>query len=125
MRPVVGPQDVAGMTVAVQAQAARRTRVSPALLDALQKGSFGQGRVLTDMIPNTVFRGAFDTANFALELLRKDGEVTQARIIYSLMIPKTTLVRLLASLEAKQVILIKKYGKAKKIALTDWILEKE
>ncbi len=36
------------------------------------RGSFGQGRVLNDMIPNTVFAGAFDTANFALELLRKD-----------------------------------------------------
>jgi uncharacterized membrane protein len=60
-----------------------------------------------------------------IDLLKKDGEVTQAKIIYSLMIPKTTLVRLLQNLEAKQVIEIKKYGKAKKIALTDWILEKK
>jgi len=47
-----------GMTLGVKAGVAPE-----ALLDALQKGSFGQGRVL---------RGAFDTANFALELLRKD-----------------------------------------------------
>lgn len=43
-----------------------------ALLDALRKGSFGQGRALNDMIPNTVFTGDFDTVSFALELLRKD-----------------------------------------------------
>ena len=43
-----------------------------ALLDALQKSSFGQGRVLKEMIPNIVFPGAFDKANFALRLLRKD-----------------------------------------------------
>ena len=43
-----------------------------ALLDALQKGSFGQGRALQDMIPNTVFTGDFDNVNFALSLLRKD-----------------------------------------------------
>lgn len=56
-----------GMTLGVKAG------VTPeALLDALQKGSFGQGRVLKDMIPNIVFPGAFDTVNFALKLLRKD-----------------------------------------------------
>src|SRR6266540_1273277 len=42
------------------------------LLDALSKSSFGQGRVLKDMIPNTVFPGAYDNVNFALRLLRKD-----------------------------------------------------
>jgi 3-hydroxyisobutyrate dehydrogenase len=56
-----------GMTLGVKAGVAPE-----ALLDALQKGSFGQGRVLSDMIPNTVFPGAFESANFALELLRKD-----------------------------------------------------
>ncbi len=56
-----------GMTLGVKAG------VTPdALLDALQRSSFGQGRVLREMIPNTVFPGAFDTVNFALELLRKD-----------------------------------------------------
>jgi 3-hydroxyisobutyrate dehydrogenase len=56
-----------GMTLGVKAG------VEPeALLDALQRSSFGQGRVLREMIPNTVFPGAFDKANFALRLLRKD-----------------------------------------------------
>jgi 3-hydroxyisobutyrate dehydrogenase len=56
-----------GMTLGVKAGVAPE-----ALLDALKKGSFGQGRVLSDMIPNTVFPGAFEPPNFALELLRKD-----------------------------------------------------
>ena len=56
-----------GMTLGVKAG------VKPeALLDAIQRSSFGQGRVLKEMIPNTVFPGKFDHVNFALELLRKD-----------------------------------------------------
>ncbi len=56
-----------GMTLGVKAGVAPE-----ALLDALQRSSFGQGRVLKEMIPNIVFPGNFDTVNFALELLRKD-----------------------------------------------------
>src|SRR5213594_4498962 len=56
-----------GLTLGVKAGVAPE-----ALLDALQKGSFGQGRVLKEMIPNIVFPGAFEPANFALRLLRKD-----------------------------------------------------
>ncbi|HUG36934.1 MAG TPA: NAD-binding protein, partial [Candidatus Limnocylindrales bacterium] len=40
--------------------------------DALKRSSFGQGRVFNEMIPNTVFPGAFDKVSFALKLLRKD-----------------------------------------------------
>ncbi|MFH1916165.1 MAG: hypothetical protein ABIJ21_02780 [Nanoarchaeota archaeon] len=60
-----------------------------------------------------------------ITLLIKEGEVTQAKIIYSLMVPKTTLTRILEKLENKHAITIKKYGKSKKICLSDWILEKE
>ena len=56
-----------GMTLGVKAGVAPE-----GLLDALAKSSFGQGRVLKDMIPNTVFPGAFDDVSFALRLLRKD-----------------------------------------------------
>ena len=56
-----------GLTLGVKAGVAPE-----ALLDALQMGSFGQGRVLKEMIPNIVFPGAFEPANFALRLLRKD-----------------------------------------------------
>jgi 3-hydroxyisobutyrate dehydrogenase-like beta-hydroxyacid dehydrogenase len=62
-----------GLTLGVKAGVAPE-----ALLDALQKGSFGQGRALQDMIPNTVFAGAFDTVSFALELLRKDVSLATA-----------------------------------------------
>ncbi|PYM78494.1 MAG: hypothetical protein DME03_00165, partial [Candidatus Rokuibacteriota bacterium] len=56
-----------GMTLGVKAGVAPEV-----LLDALSKSSFGQMRVLKDMIPNTVFPGAYDDVNFALKLLRKD-----------------------------------------------------
>jgi len=60
-----------GMTLGVKAG------VKPeALLDALQKSSFGQGRVLKEMIPDIVFPGAFEPAKFALALLRKDVGLT-------------------------------------------------
>jgi 3-hydroxyisobutyrate dehydrogenase len=42
------------------------------LLDALQKSSFGQGRALREMVPNIVYRRAFDPPSFALKLSRKD-----------------------------------------------------
>lgn len=56
-----------GLTLGVKAGVAPE-----ALLDALQRSSFGQGRVLREMIPNIVFPGAFEPASFALRLLRKD-----------------------------------------------------
>jgi 3-hydroxyisobutyrate dehydrogenase len=56
-----------GLTLGVKAGVSPR-----ALLDALQRGSFGQGRVLKESIPNGVFKGDFDTVGFALKLSRKD-----------------------------------------------------
>ena len=43
-----------------------------ALLEAIRGASFGQGRLLSEMIPNIVFKGDFDTVRFALKLARKD-----------------------------------------------------
>jgi 3-hydroxyisobutyrate dehydrogenase len=43
-----------------------------ALLEAIRGASFGQGRALSEMIPNIVFKGDFDTVRFALKLARKD-----------------------------------------------------
>jgi 3-hydroxyisobutyrate dehydrogenase-like beta-hydroxyacid dehydrogenase len=43
-----------------------------ALLEAVKGGSFGQGRILNEMLPNIVFKGDFDTVRFALRLARKD-----------------------------------------------------
>jgi 3-hydroxyisobutyrate dehydrogenase len=46
------------------------------LLDALQKSSFGQGRALREMVPNIVYRRAFEPPSFALKLSRKDVGLT-------------------------------------------------
>ena len=47
--------------------------VSPeALLEAVRGGSFGQGNILSRVLPNVVFPGDFDTQQFALRLARKD-----------------------------------------------------
>ena len=55
-----------GLTLGVKAGVSPR-----ALLDAIQRGSFGQGRVLKESIPETVFKGDFDNVSFALKLSRK------------------------------------------------------
>lgn len=59
-----------------------------------------------------------------IDIIYKEKEVTQAKIVYSLLLPKTTVIRLLSSMEGKGIVTIQKYGKAKKIRLTDWILGK-
>src|SRR5216117_2228643 len=43
-----------------------------ALLEAVKGGSFGQGLLLTQVLPEIVFKGDFDTVRFALRLARKD-----------------------------------------------------
>jgi 3-hydroxyisobutyrate dehydrogenase len=43
-----------------------------ALLGAVRGGSFGQGNILSRVLPNVVFTGDFDTQQFALRLARKD-----------------------------------------------------
>jgi len=43
-----------------------------ALLEAVKGGAFGQGLLLTHVLPEIVFRGDFDTVRFALRLARKD-----------------------------------------------------
>jgi 3-hydroxyisobutyrate dehydrogenase-like beta-hydroxyacid dehydrogenase len=43
-----------------------------ALLEAVKGGAFGQGLLLTQVLPEIVFRGDFDTVRFALRLARKD-----------------------------------------------------
>jgi|SRR5215468_478837 len=49
-----------------------------ALLEAVRGGSFGQGYLLSRVLPKVVFTGDFDTQQFALRLARKDlGLATQ------------------------------------------------
>jgi 3-hydroxyisobutyrate dehydrogenase len=43
-----------------------------ALLEAIRGASFGQGLILSHMLPDVVFKGDFDSVRFALKLARKD-----------------------------------------------------
>ena len=40
--------------------------------EAVKGGAFGQGLLLTQVLPDIVFQGDFDTVRFALRLARKD-----------------------------------------------------
>lgn len=57
-------------------------------------------------------------------LLTNNNKSTQATIKNELGIPKTTLIRIFNSLQAKNIIHIEKVGKMKKITITNWFLNK-
>ena len=56
-----------------------KTGVAPeGLLEAIRGASYGQGLMLSQMIPNVIFKGDFDSVRFALKLARKDiGHATE------------------------------------------------
>jgi len=58
-------------------------------------------------------------------LLDNKGRDTQSRIRKKLLIPKTSLFRIIASLEKKNVVNAVKDGKAVKVSFTDWFKSKE
>jgi 3-hydroxyisobutyrate dehydrogenase-like beta-hydroxyacid dehydrogenase len=59
-----------------------------ALLEAIRGASFGQGLILSEMIPNVIFKGNFDTVRFALKLARKDiGLATELAREYDVPMP--------------------------------------
>jgi len=61
-----------------------------ALLEAIRGASFGQGLMLSEMIPNVIFKGNFDTVRFALKLARKDiGLATELAREYDVPMPMT------------------------------------
>jgi 3-hydroxyisobutyrate dehydrogenase len=63
-----------------------------ALLEAIRGASFGQGLLLSQMIPSVVFKGAFDTVRFALKLARKDvGLATELAREYDVPMPMAAL----------------------------------
>ncbi|MBC8500409.1 MAG: hypothetical protein ISS25_03700 [Nanoarchaeota archaeon] len=51
---------------------------------------------------------------------KKDFYVSQANIVHGAGMPKTSLVRVLNSLEQKNILKIEKIGKLKKISFTEW-----
>ena len=58
-------------------------------------------------------------------LLEHGYERSQAKIRHATGIPRTSLSRVLKSLELKKIVTIKKFGKAVKVSLTGWFLGKE
>ena len=59
-----------------------------ALLEAVRGASFGQGLMLSQMLPNVIFKGNFDTVRFALKLARKDiGLATELAREYDVPMP--------------------------------------
>ena len=63
-----------------------------ALLEAVRGASFGQGLILSHMIPGVVFKNGFDTVRFALKLARKDvGLATELAREYNVPMPMATL----------------------------------
>jgi 3-hydroxyisobutyrate dehydrogenase len=64
-----------------------------ALLEALRGASFGQGLILSEVIPNVVFTGDFDRVRFALRLARKDvGLATELAREYDVPMPLAAVV---------------------------------
>ena len=63
-----------------------------AILEAIQGASFGQGLILSHMIPDVVFKGEFDKVRFALKLARKDvGLATELAREYDVPMPMAAL----------------------------------
>src|SRR5215475_13752404 len=63
-----------------------------AILEAIQGASFGQGLILSHMIPDVVFKGEFDKVRFALKLARKDvGLATELAREYDVPLPMASL----------------------------------
>jgi 3-hydroxyisobutyrate dehydrogenase len=59
-----------------------------AILEAIRGASFGQGLTLSQMIPNVIFKGDFDTVRFACKLARKDiGLATELAREYDVPMP--------------------------------------
>ncbi len=57
-------------------------------------------------------------------LLKGKGEGTQAGIRHGTMIPRTSLARVLESLSSKKIIDVEREGKAVRVRLTSWFLER-
>jgi 3-hydroxyisobutyrate dehydrogenase len=90
-----------------------------ALLEAIRGASFGQGLILSHMIPDVVFKGAFDTVRFALKLARKDvGLATELAREYDVPMP-------MASLGEQVLIEALARGWGDKDSTSPWMLQEE
>jgi len=90
-----------------------------ALLEAIRGASFGQGLILSHMIPDVVFKGDFDAVRFALKLARKDvGLATALAREYDVPMP-------LASLGEQILITAMARGWGDKDSTSPWLLQEE
>src|SRR6266545_6424704 len=90
-----------------------------ALLAAIRGASFGQGLILSHMIPDVVFKGEFDTVRFALKLARKDvGLATELAREYDVPMP-------MASLGEQVMIQALARGWGDKDSTAPWMLQEE
>jgi 3-hydroxyisobutyrate dehydrogenase len=90
-----------------------------ALLEAIRGASFGQGLILSHMIPDVVFKGDFDAVRFALKLARKDvGLATALAREYDVPMP-------LASVGEQILIEAMARGWGDKDSTSPWMLQEE
>jgi 3-hydroxyisobutyrate dehydrogenase len=90
-----------------------------ALLEAIRGASYGQGYMLSHMLPDVIFKGDFDTVRFALKLARKDiGLATELAREFDVPMPMATI--------AEQTLveaLVRGWGD--KDSLSPWMLQEE
>lgn len=90
-----------------------------ALLAAIRGASFGQGLILSHMLPDVVFKGEFDHVRFALKLARKDvGLATDLAREYDVPMP-------MASLGEQVMIEVMARGWGDKDSTSPWMLQEE
>lgn len=90
-----------------------------AILEAIRGASFGQGLMLSQMVPNVIFKGDFDTVRFALKLARKDvGLATEVAREYNVPMP-------MAALGEQILIEAMARGWADRDSCAPWLLQEE
>jgi 3-hydroxyisobutyrate dehydrogenase len=90
-----------------------------ALLEAIRGASYGQGYMLSHMLPDVIFKGDFDTVRFALKLARKDvGLATELAREFDVPMP-------MAALHEQTMIEALARGWGDKDSLSPWMLQEE
>ena len=90
-----------------------------ALLEAIRGASYGQGYMLSHMLPDVIFKGDFDTVRFALKLARKDiGLATELAREYDVPMP-------MAAIAEQNLVEALVRGWGDKDSLSPWMLQEE
>jgi 3-hydroxyisobutyrate dehydrogenase len=90
-----------------------------ALLEAVRGASYGQGYMLSHMLPDVIFKGDFDTVRFALKLARKDiGLATELAREFDVPMP-------MASIAEQAMVEALNRGWGDKDSLSPWMLQEE